>query len=639
MVRWPYAVVGSLALAGATASVQAASPTLYRVTNLGPDSVGVAINAKGQVAFTDGDPFADPTRAWFYDGARLHRIRPLVGNIGATAGVNDAGQVTGTLTIIKDSFHWYGHSFVWSREHGMVDIGTLPGRDNTFMPAINNRSEITGISDSTAVPPPHAIRWSARSGIEDLGLLVNGDYSDSYGRAINDAGMIAGDAFAGVSDEGLGIYHAFVWTRAAGMVDIDTLGNRSSSSVAIGANGLVAGNILNPPNNYGSIFWWTRGSGMHDLGAASGQGTWMSAMSSGGRIAGVITYPDFTQHAMTWTQGGGVRDLGTLGGQDSTANAANNRGQVVGRAATADGYGHAYVWSEKDGMRNLDRQLYHAPAGLELLNALAIADNGAIVASSNAGLVLLTPMRACTCSHVAGPIAAQEMVQLGAAVDTSIGFATEDSKARYNVAWSWGDGTAERARAASTSSGSGSAQARHAYSAPGIYKVAATISDQTGNSVEVERRIVVYEPSAGVVAGAGTVASRSAVRLHSPLAGGLAHFGFVAPPAAKSKATSARGVFQFALPGLSFGSSDVQASMAQGGRVQLSGTGRLNGASGYRFTATTEAASGNGVAGRLGVKIWHTDPKTQAEVVDYDSQTSAVNAAGHALVAGQIVVQ
>lgn len=507
---WPGVLMGALALAGPAGAAQdgagtaraaaaaAAGPTLYRVTNLGPGELGISINATGQVAFAHDDPFGnEPPRTWFYDGTRLHEIRAAGVDVIRPTGLNNAGQVAGVATAAGGRIH----SFVWSLPRGLTDIGTLPGRDTTWEPTINNRSEVTGYAAADASPPyPRAFRWSPRSGIEDLGVLLAGADASSYGRAINDAGMIAGDAWVGGNT-----YHAFAWTRAGGMVDIDTLGNQYSTPVAAGAQGEIGGNILNSPDNHGSIFAWTRAAGMRDLGPADGQGTWMTAMSSGGRIVGVVTYADFSQHALTWTADRGLRVLGTLGGHSSVAFGANNRGQVVGGAATPDNREHAFVWTEGAGLVDLNRRLVRAPAGLELFSALAISDNGSIVAESNAGLLLLRPVHTCTCTHAAGPVAAPDIVQPGAPVDVSIGFAAGDVATRYAVAWSWGDGTADRARSAPASGSSGSARARHTYAAPGLYTITADVMDGAGNSARVARRIVVAPAGGSAIAGTGTV--------------------------------------------------------------------------------------------------------------------------------------
>ena len=44
-------------------------------------------------------------------------------------------------------------------------------------------------------------------------------------------------------------------------------------------------------------------------------------------------------------------------------------------------------------------------------------------------------MQTCKCTHAAGPIVSNDMVELGAPVDTTIGFAAENSTPNYDVAW------------------------------------------------------------------------------------------------------------------------------------------------------------------------------------------------------------
>jgi PKD repeat protein len=228
------------------------------------------------------------------------------------------------------------------------------------------------------------------------------------------------------------------------------------------------------------------------------------------------------------------------------------------------------------------------------------------------------------------------MVTLGAPVDATIGFTTEDSAAHYSVTWSWGDGTTDRARDAGVAKGSGSATARHIYSAPGIYTVTANVTDRLGNSARVAHRVVVYEPSGAVVAGTGTVLLPTTLTPRAPVPGGKATFSFVIPPAGRTTAATAQGRFLFALPGFAFASNDVRVSTTPDGLAQLAGTGKVNGAAGYRFAATT--AAGATASGRFGVKIWHTDPKTSADIVDYDSQAATGGNTGRALANGKIIV-
>ncbi|GAB3453428.1 hypothetical protein GCM10027321_03550 [Massilia terrae] len=637
--RWVSALLGSLALSGASsAAPRAASPTLYRVINLGPGDTGIAINAKGQVAMTHADPWDPPTRAWFYDGVRLHEIPPLGDGFIRTTGVNDHGQVTG----VSSSATGFTHSFVWSKQRGTVDIGTLPGYTVAWEPAINNRGEIAATADSGGNAPwPHAFHWSAQNGAEDLGLLVPGPDSSAYARAINDDGMIVGSAWAGGHS-----YQAYAWTRSGGMVNIDTINSRYSDPVAVGAKGQVAGKLLNDPNNYGNTFFWTAATGMRELGTGSGQGSGMFGMSSGGRIAGVVTYAGAFEKAMTWTPEQGMVELGTLGGHRSAAFAANNKGQVVGASVTPEDRYHAFLWSSAEGMTDLNQRLYRAPPGLELYSAGAISDDGSIAAASNAGLLLLKPVtgsgKGVGDGLVAGPITAPDSSAIGATLDASITFLADSHARNYTVTWSWGDGTRDRPIPVTINNGTGTATGRHIYSTADFLTISATIADAKGNTVTVTRFLYTYDPSCNFcISGTGSVMAPAQANPGWAGSGGIANFRFAAPSATSASVANARGGaggrLYFSLGGRNFRSDDVRVQSTQGQAATLAGTGTIDGTSKYSFTLSA-VAGGNGTAGSFGMKIWHIDPRTGAEVVDFDSQ-NANRRAGAELVAGRILIR
>ena len=70
---------------------------------------------------------------------------------------------------------------------------------------------------------------------------------------------------------------------------------------------------------------------------------------------------------------------------------------------------------------------------------------------------------------------------------------------------------------------------------------------------------------------------------------------------------------------------------------RFEGSGTLNGTGDYRFALAT-AAGGAGQPGRVALKIWHLDPVTRAEVVDYDNLAAGPGNTGPA-VQGSIVHQ
>ncbi|WP_159627498.1 PKD domain-containing protein [Massilia puerhi] len=459
----------------------AATPAGYRVIHLGPGTVATypAINAAGQVAFTLVS--AGRTSGYFYDGRSTHDIGSLGGAASYANGLNEAGQVVGT-SVNRDGIE---NAFVWRAGSGM--LGILPASDGgrSYGWAINNRGVVTGSYGDTG----RAFRWSLAGGLEDLGVTPAFPEPAS-GRVLNDAGLIAG--VTTIDDE---ITRVFAWTRASGVIDIDTLGSVESTPVAVGAGGEVAGNRLASWDDGGDRpFLWTRASGMLDLGIGRGTTAWVNAMTPGLHIAGGIGFADGRQRAMSWTRRGGMRELGTLGGRTSVARAVNARGQVVGFAENRAGAMRAFVWSAGAGMRDLNRLLRHAPPTLALEHALAINDRGEIVASSNAGLVLLTPERGRRGGHAVGPIVAPRTVAVGAPLRASVSFVDGDRVGTRGVDWAWGDGSAAPARRIEERAGVASASASHGFAAPGRYTVTATVLDRQGRRTVVSREVEVTAP-------------------------------------------------------------------------------------------------------------------------------------------------
>jgi hypothetical protein len=299
-----------------------------------------------------------------------------------------------------------------------------------------------------------------------------------------------------------------------------------------------------------------------------------------------------------------------------------------------------FIWTAKDGMIDLNTRLRYVPPGLRVHLGYAISDNGVILANSNAGFVLLKPDCGDPGSHTVGPINAAHMVEVGAPFDASVGFADEDKAAQHNVFWSWGDGSGDQQGNAGASKGVGHASASHRYTTPGIYTVSVKVGDRSGQGSTVSRTIVAYEPAAGTAGGSGWFESPARANKKDPGQAGRAVFSFFAPGATSAKSTTAKGLLQFHVGRLNFRSESIKPVAAQGARGQFEGSGKINGAGDYRFKLTTTAgsASGQGQPNRFGLKIWHTDPVTNAEVVDYDNQ-GAGNGSAVLAAQGEIVLQ
>ena len=617
----------TLASKGGTQGLIGAGTT-FTVVNLDPanSSAVPVINSRNQVAFT---VYRDWTmRAGFFNGDAVRAIGTFGGVESSAGGLNDAGQVAGIAPNADET----ALGFRWSETGGLVALGTFGGA--AVLPsAINRHGQLTGwASNDDPAGTPRAIFWSEAGGARDLGALGPGA---TFGEAINDAGMIAGSSPAPDGRD-----HAFVWTAAGGMVDLGTNGGSNSTAHLINNAGQVAGSLRVAKGVGEHGFVWNQATGMVDIGTLGGDFSYVSAMNQAGQVAGGSHLGcGGCFHAVTWSAAGGLADLGVLGGVYSDAFGINARGEVVGWADSASSsasFFHAFVWTRAIGMVDLNGRIANAPAGLELTAALAISDDGAIVADSNAGMVLLMPGTGGSDAPVVGPIQAGGAVIAGTSIAFSTTFSDRNSADRHSATWSWNDGCS--ADAVSKVGGPGTVRANDTFCAPGEYWIIFKVTDSSGRSTTVGRYLMVDDavPASATVAGSGWFVSPRGAYKKQQAHSGPAQFGFVARSAGERKAT-----LRFHVGNLSFVSAAYDTLSVAGGRARYQGSGKLNGAGDYRFVL--EAVGGAASRGRLRMKIWHVDARSKADVVDYDNQgntgTAAAGGEGSAVAGGSIVVR
>jgi hypothetical protein len=276
---------------------------------------------------------------------------------------------------------------------------------------------------------------------------------------------------------------------------------------------------------------------------------------------------------------------------------------------------------------DLNTKLSNAPPGLFLSSAIAISDNGAIVALANNGLVLLTPVVSGPPPTAAalGPISANDPMAAGTSITASVAFTDVNTSDTHTAQWNWGDAGAATAGSVSESNGTGSASGSHVFTAAGVYNVSVAITDSSGRVSSVGRDIVVYDPSAGSVTGNGWLNSPlGAYKANSTLAG-RASFSFVSKYTKGATAPSGTTEFHFQSAQLDFYSNIYDWLVVGGARAQYKGVGTLNGQTGYKFllTAVDGALLAKGTPDRFRIKIWHFDAGSNADVTDYDNQIDA----------------
>jgi probable HAF family extracellular repeat protein len=116
------------------------------------------------------------------------------------------GQAVGTSNLAGDTTH---HAFLWTKDDGMQDLGTLYGLPVSWAQAINNKGQVVGFSQDLNSNNTVASLW--QDGVlTDLNTLIppNSPLFLIEALGINDRGQISGYGF----DSSTGEYPAFLAT-------------------------------------------------------------------------------------------------------------------------------------------------------------------------------------------------------------------------------------------------------------------------------------------------------------------------------------------------------------------------------------------------------------------------------------------
>jgi probable HAF family extracellular repeat protein len=366
-----------------------------------------------------------------------------------------------------------------------------------------------------------------------------------------------------------------------------------------------------------------------------GQMVGYATSSSSGSTAGFV-----------WTQTG-LTFIPAFAGQfpATLPRAINNHGQVVGAAGSSTVAQRAFTWTRATGTVDLLTRVINPPAGLFLFDAMAISDNGSIVATGSTGLLLLTPASPDTpVPPTLGTITANDPVAAGAPVNVSVAFTDFNTSDTHTAQWTWGDASAPSVGTVTELGGAGNASASHVFTAAGVYRVSVTITDSDGQAATVSRDVVVYDSAAGSVSGSGWFNSPMGAYTADTTLAGRADFGFVSKYKKGATAPTGQTTFQFQTAQLRFRSDVYDWLVVAGARAQYKGVGTLNGVNGHKFmlTAVDGALLGKRTPDRFRIKIWHFDADLNADVVDYDNQidpgTEGGNSEGTAIAGGSIVI-
>ena len=250
-------------------------------------------------------PYQYETRAFLWDKQKgMRDLGTLPGGTNAQATlINEPGQVVGwsytssALSAACPGFALTTGSFIWDEKNGMRDLGNLGG-SCTLVSDLNNQGQVIGVSRVTGDVSQHAFLWE-RDSIQDLGGSLGGNNTGAF--VLNDHGQAVG--FATLPGEAA--FHATLWTHVGTMSDLGSLANdQCSYATGINAGGQVVGGSIsdcNPDNT--RAFLWEDGS-IFDLNALIPQGSALNL-------------------ELTFT--------------------INDRGEIAGEGTDASGNGHAFL--------------------------------------------------------------------------------------------------------------------------------------------------------------------------------------------------------------------------------------------------------------------------------------------------------
>jgi probable HAF family extracellular repeat protein len=297
------------------------------------------------------------------------------------------------------------------------------------------------------VPPylyqTRAFLWDKQKGMQDLGTLAGG--TDAEALLVNEEGQVVGNSYTSTAPSALcaGAGFAlttgsFMWDEKNGMRDLGNLGGTCTLVSDLNNRGQVIGGSSPAGDQFLHAFLWEHGL-LQDLGGSlGGNNTGAFVLNDDGQAVGFATYPgEIIFHATLWRRVGEMTDLGTLGNdQCSYATGINARGQVVGASipvCNSEGF-RAFLW-EDGSMVDLNA-LIPSNSPLYLTQIYTINDRGEIAgegddADGNGHAFLLIP---CDENHpdIAGcdynPVEAATVAQVRSAQITQAPTAASEAK-------------------------------------------------------------------------------------------------------------------------------------------------------------------------------------------------------------------
>ncbi len=338
-------------------------------------------------------------------GASHYRVTDL-GTLGGSSSIafaiNSRGDVGGAANVPGES----QHPFLWTKDTGMLDLGTLGGL-NASAAGPNNKDELAIYSETSNLDPlgenfcafgtGHICLAAVWKDSQMRALPTLGG-NNAQALAINNRGQMIGVAENSTQDPECPSpqvldFEAAIWEPNGNIHELpplpgDTVGfalRLNDTGQAVGSSGSCANTTASGLEAGPHAVLWNHRSPIN-LGSLGGTmlGT-AAAVNDRGEVVGASDlsselpgFPGVQLHSFVWTKDGGMQDLGTVGGDFSgLPTQINNDGQVVGASCDINGNCRAFLW-QRGKMMDLNA-LIPGDSPLYLVFALDINDAGEIV--------------------------------------------------------------------------------------------------------------------------------------------------------------------------------------------------------------------------------------------------------------------
>jgi probable HAF family extracellular repeat protein len=313
-----YSLVDIGTFGGPNVSFNFASPTDHLLGSNGTVTGGADTTTVDPDCFDSPDCFLEHAFKW--QKGVLNDLGALPGGTGNNSSqafwINDRGQTVGLSTngtVDPLTGQLVIHAVLWSDREKIKDLGTFGGYDS-YAGAINRSGQVVGLA-ANATPDPNALfllgqqarafLWDKETGMQDLGTLGAGN--DAFANYVNDRGQVAGYAYTNTTSNplnnlcaqlfvvGVPTVDPFFWENGT-MTDVGTLGGVCGFATDLNNRGQVIGNSDLAGDLTFHPFSWTKSGGMKDLGTFGGDNGQANALNDAGEIVGKADFPGSQLH-------------------------------------------------------------------------------------------------------------------------------------------------------------------------------------------------------------------------------------------------------------------------------------------------------------------------------------------------------